>query len=566
MQSNVAQILPLNLTSPGISGVTGITSMAGDVGDWLFKAQNAVYTKERNIAPRELFFQGPATSYVPIPVTTTYTGSTAGRYFVYGAGAIYDNYGTLLNSLPNGGGTTPVWADNVYWHVCFLNNKYFFFSAGYDPIVFDPFAGPPTFYTIPTAPQVAICHAAFGRVWAASSIANSQTLYWSNLLDGTTWTGAGTGSLNLNTYLNNSEGIKAISDFNGYLLVFTSTDIIILENPFTVPTDSSGAAGTAETLKIKEVIQGTGCVSPVGAVQVGEELFFISKTGLMKMSQVVAAGGSNPITTVINQIATQMNEEIETLSIEYAAISNQVELTYNSDMAMLMCNMNYAKQYLVWLKFPLENGGYPVTTWGDTNENSYAFDRTYICGFYRTGGNLGFGPGATAWIRIFDVDGTTALYEGIGMYGHTEYLYTNYEVCEPLGFTWKITSPWLNFGNQQEFQTKILKRSLIFHRRPRAKFSPSYTAYVPTDLEVNFRIRTDYNPVAYNFTFTATKQEFNPVYTILPDIETQTIPIAGTGGLIQYEMSARITDPAHSYFAVQRLSFQAKLGRIQQGI
>ena len=129
MQSNVAQILPLNLTSPGISGVTGITSMAGDVGDWLFKAQNAVYTKERNIAPRELFFQGPATSYVPIPVTTTYTGSTAGRYFVYGPGAIYDNYGTLLNSLPNGGGTTPVWADNVYWHVCFLNNKYFFFRC-----------------------------------------------------------------------------------------------------------------------------------------------------------------------------------------------------------------------------------------------------------------------------------------------------------------------------------------------------------------------------------------------------------------------------------------------------
>lgn len=567
MPSKVAQILPLNLTSPGINGLNTTTSMAGDVGDWLFEANNCVFTKERNIAPRELFFE-PSTAYVtPIPENTTYAGYAGVDYFVYGNNKIYLKNGTSLDTFGNNGNAVAAWASVVYWKVVYLNGKYFFFHDNSDPLVYAPYAGPPLFSGVPGGPTVGIAHAAFGRVWAGTVSANTPTLYWSALLDGETWAGAGTGSLNLHTYMNANERITCIHDFNNHLIVFTQSSILIFENPFDVPVDSSGAAGTAGSMRLKEKIEGVGCLSVVGAVSVGEECFFISKTGLMKMTQVLSDGGSNPIKTIINQVRTGISNEMSQLDFSvYSDPINYLELSYDSDQGFLMMNILYAKQFLIWLNHPIENGGYAVTTWGEFSYSPVnGFDFTQICSYYRTGGHLGVNQGATAWVRVYNSDGVSFDYQGLSVYGHKDYLYPDNTPCEPYGFTWTMKSPWLNFGDQQDYQTKILKRLLVVHRRPRAKFNEGL-GYTPTDMVVDFKIRTDYSTISYNFNFTANTQTYNATAYTFPDHQIQTIPLAGAGSLVQYELTAQITDPGHSYFAVQRLSFQAKLGRIQQGI
>jgi hypothetical protein len=567
MPSKVAQILPLNLTSPGINGLNTTTSMAGDVGDWLFEATNSVFTKERNIAPREQFFE-PSTSYVtPIAENTTYAGFAGTDYFVYGNGKIYVKSGTDLSTFGNNGNAVPAWASVFYWKVVHLNGKYFFFHDGVAPLVYAPYAGPPLFSGIPTGPTVGVAHSAFGRVWAASISPSAPTLYWSLLLDGETWTGAGTGSLNLHTYLNADERVTCIHDFNNHLIVFTQSSILIFENPFDVPVDSSGTGGTAGSLRLKEKIEGAGCLSVVGAVSVGEECFFISQTGLMKMSQVVADGGSNPVKTALNQVRTGITNEISEFDFgTYYAPLNYLELSFDADQGFLMLNILYTKQFLIWLNHPIENGGYAVTTWETEQTNTdVGVIWTKICSYYRTGGTSATGAGATAWLQVYDSTATSIDYQGIATYGQAQYTYPDDSPCETNGFLWTVKSPWLNFGDQQDFQTKILKRLLVVHRRPRAKFD-SGLGYTPTNLTVDFKIRTDYNDATYNFTFTGSYQEYNPNILVLPSYQTQTVPLAGAGSLIQYELSAIVSDPGHMYFALQRLSFQAKLGRIQQGI
>lgn len=571
MQSNnVSPLLPLNLTAPGAAGLTAETSIAGDFQEWLFEANNAVYNAEGLLSPRQLFriprpnYWGafPTLSeYYPVPV--------ADKYFIGGVGKLYDQAdGTDLSTLANDGTVPGTWTLNREWQATYLNGKYYFFAESVAPKVYDPTV--PAFSGITGAPLFGIIHSAFGRLWASSEQSAITTLQWSLLLNGKNWTGAGTGSINLSSYMSSNEAITAITDFNGYLIVFTNKSIFIYQDPFLVPVDNSGTGGTPQTMTLKEHIKGTGCVGKFAWCHVGEELLFMSQNGLKSLSRVLAEGGAAPLKNICPQVTTQVIDSIK-YQVGLSFNLTQVRLAYHPTMGFVTVETgsSISGVFLLWINRPISEGAYPVTRWGllqsDVDDNNVAGISLY--GLHSTGSFDGRGPGITAIGVVLD-NTPTVTYKGPVHYGMYD-LYTKDELEAETSFKMTIKSAWLNFGDAQGPAVKIPKDMKLIYRTTQSPYpAGDPSGFTPTALTLGFKLRFDYSETPRNHSFTTplvVQSEFNVSQQFAPHKITP-LPLSGDGSLVQWELSGIINNRAHESFALQRTGFQAKLGRIHQGI
>ena len=132
-----------------------------------------------------------------------------------------------------------------------------------------------------TVPDGNIVHSAFGRMWAqkADTGTNKNIIAYSALLDETHWsTGAGEINVlgNVGAVSNGYDELVAISSFDGYLVAFLRNNIIIYDSP-----EAPGS------LTIEQIIQGVGCIARDSVQQVGNDVYFLSDSGIRSLKQVV---------------------------------------------------------------------------------------------------------------------------------------------------------------------------------------------------------------------------------------------------------------------------------------
>lgn len=132
-------------------------------------------------------------------------------------------------------------------------------------------------------------HSAFGRLWAVKD----ATLYWSVLLDGTDFTGAGSGSLDLNKiHTQFRDTAVAVTSFNGMIVVLCRQSLYILDLPLD---KNPGSAATP--LYLKDFIPNVGCYSRDSVVSTGDDVLFMSDDGLRSLSRSMQeSGGPAPLT------------------------------------------------------------------------------------------------------------------------------------------------------------------------------------------------------------------------------------------------------------------------------
>ena len=133
-----------------------------------------------------------------------------------------------------------------------------------------------TTYTIPTGvttfdPSCGM--GSYGRLWCGGITEEKDVLYYSVLLDGDDWNGTGAGSIDLKTVWGTDE-IVHIASFFGKLVIFGKTNIAIYDNP----TDIANAT-------LDEVIAGIGLVNRDSVQAIGDDLVFLSATGLRSLSR-----------------------------------------------------------------------------------------------------------------------------------------------------------------------------------------------------------------------------------------------------------------------------------------
>jgi hypothetical protein len=359
----------LAVSAPAFFGINTEESPIGMNPNFADVADNCVIDKQGRIGARQGYIQvstndvlGSSRGLEVVFEFTAFDGSIV--VFSAGNNKIFFGTTTLQEvTLPVGYTIT---ANN--WKIVTLNNNVYFFQDGHIPLV--AVTGSSTLVTVTsggtTAPSGNEALAAFGRLWVADVEGNNYTVYWSDLLDGTNFQGGSSGSLDLTTvWTNGYDEIVALTEHNGFLLIFGKHSIVIY---------SGGDTVTTVEFRLSDTIEGVGCIARDSVQATGNDILFLSDRGLMSLGRIIQEK-SLPLRDVSANVRTDLLNAVKTetfpIHSHYSAFDAFYLLTFPS----------LGITYCFDVRTPLENGSFRATTWSGINPISFtniAADGFYI--------------------------------------------------------------------------------------------------------------------------------------------------------------------------------------------
>ena len=261
----------------------------------------------------------------------------------------------------------------------------------------------------------------YGRIWCGGITESKDVVYYSNLLDGDDFLDGDTGLIDLSKVWGTDE-IVALAPFYGKLIIFGKENIVVYNSPETVG-----------SLAVDEVIRGIGCVSRDSVQNVGNDLVFLSSTGVRSLAR----------TTEKDKLPlTDLSVNIKDTLIRHIALSTNVKSVYVENegiyiMSFVDKNINYVFDF----KHITPNEVPRVTTWTfDANREPASMAHTELY----------------SGLLVGQKDGGIAGYEGfidIDLSWDSGAVYTNGS------YTSDITSTWIPLG--QTVSSALLKRMLL---------------------------------------------------------------------------------------------------------
>ena len=400
----------INLVAPAFKGVNTEDSPIAQDPSFADVADNAVIDKRGRIAARK-----------GVEVITT-DKTELGTDYVHKIHYFYDDAGneevlTAGNNKIMTGTTTltdvtpasyTITANN--WKIVNFNDKAYFFQRGYDPLVYDNATGLRTFTVANgTATDATLkCHealAAYGRLWVVDNATDTQTIYWSDLLIGTDFTGGSSGSIDVSkAWPDGYDEVRALAAHNNALIIFGKHSILVYE----------GASSPA-SMALYDTVAGVGCICRNSVQHIGTDVLFMSNSGLRSLGRTIQEK-SLPLSDLSLNVKTEIVSLIENRTLPTASVYSPENSFY------LIAFPDQQTVYCFDLKGRLENGAYRVTRWTSVPHKSFEL---------KTDGTLYIGTS-----------------DGIGTYSGYSDNTTSYR--------FRYYSPGLTFGDPSK--TKFLKK------------------------------------------------------------------------------------------------------------
>ena len=261
----------------------------------------------------------------------------------------------------------------------------------------------------------------YGRLWCGGVTEEKDVVFYSSLLDGDDWTGGSAAAIDLKSVWG-TDDIVAIAPFYGKLVIFGKNNIAIYDSPQNV-----------QNLALNEVIRGIGCVSRDSVQAIGDDLVFLSATGLRSLSR----------TSELDKLPlTDLSYAIKDTLIRNIGQSTNVKSVYVENegiyiMSFIDENINYVFDF----KHMTPRDTPRITTWV-FSENREPASMTYTETYgYLTG----------------QKDGGIAGYEG---YNDVDLAWvSNAASYTNASYTSDILSPWIPLG--QSVSSVLLKRIIM---------------------------------------------------------------------------------------------------------
>ena len=271
---------------------------------------------------------------------------------------------------------TPTTSDTISagnWQAVTLNDRAYFFQGGYKPLYYTNETTADEFKSVEshadwdstTPPSANICMSAFGRLWAADTPTNKTTVYFSDLLNGAKWGSGSAGSLNVAGVLpRGSDVITGLAEHNGYLIVLCRNNIIIYADQ-----DSFQGSFDVNTLRLVEVISGVGCIARDSIQNLGNDVVFLSATGLRSLGRVIQEK-SQPLNDLSKNVRDTFMD-IVNREDDFGLIKS----TYFPEDAFYLISLPDAKtQFVFDTKGTLEDSSLRVTTWNNLDHTDFVYD------------------------------------------------------------------------------------------------------------------------------------------------------------------------------------------------
>lgn len=260
-----------------------------------------------------------------------------------------------------GGGTAPTITDNN-WQAATVGNRLYLFQLGHDPLVYDPAVSTTQYKRVTegagyvaTVPQANCVVSAYGRLWAANTATDKDTLCFSDLLDGNVWNTGTAGTLDVSTvWIGGSDSIQAISAFNGFLFIFGKRQILIY----------SGAEDPS-TMKLQDVVKGVGCIARDSVAVTGSDIIFLSDVGVMSLMRLIQEKSAP-----LRDISMNVRDDLIG-NVLNEATANIKAIYYPRDAFYLLTLPTTGYTYCFDTRRPLENGAARVTIWTGITPKAY---------------------------------------------------------------------------------------------------------------------------------------------------------------------------------------------------
>ncbi len=337
------QLQSITITAPGFAGINTQDAPLAQEPSFAAVADNCVIDKEGRVASRKgyamLTTNGPAVlgSSDGIESMGEFVAEDGDVTFLSaGNNKIFTGTTTLVDATPS---SYTIAANN--WKFVSFNDHMFMFQRGQEPLLYSDHAGTVDkmsshTHATGTPPQGNECLAAFGRLWVADFTNNKSTIYWSDLLDGTAWSGGSTGSIDITTvWPTGYDTIVALAAHNGFLVIFGRNSIVIYE----------GAESPAN-MTLADTISNVGCVSRDAVVSTGKDLIFLDDSGVRSLARTIQEKSAP-----IGDISKNVNNDIKSL---FAGETGNISLHYSPREAFVLLNFpELAVVYCFDTRFPV---------------------------------------------------------------------------------------------------------------------------------------------------------------------------------------------------------------------
>jgi hypothetical protein len=354
------QLQSITITAPGFAGINTQDAPLSQEPTFAAVADNCVIDKEGRVAARKGY-----TVLNTNDLLGTSDGVESMGEFVADDGAV--TFFSAGNNLIFSGTTTMVdvtpaaytITDNNWKFIPFNNNMYMF-QRGHEPLVYSDATSTVTTMSAHasasgTPPQGHVAIAAFGRLWVADFTANKSTIYWSDLLNGSGWSGGTTGSIDVTkVWPTGYDTIVALAAHNGFLIIFGRNSILVYEG-----------ADSPATMTLSDTISNIGCVSRDAVVSTGRDIIFLDDSGVRSLARTIQEKSAP-----IGDISKNVNNDVKSL---FAAESGHITMHYSPKEAFVLLNFPVlGVVYTFDTRFPLQDGSYRATTWSHMNPLCFA--------------------------------------------------------------------------------------------------------------------------------------------------------------------------------------------------
>jgi hypothetical protein len=211
---------------------------------------------------------------------------------------------------------------------------------------------PPGYTTPDFKPNCAL--AAYGRIWMADIVGDRQTIYFSQLLDGSDFTGGDSGSLSLNSVFPNNDQIIGLAAHNGFLIIFGRNNIAIYANPIDVT-----------ELTLADYIPNVGCIARDSIQNIGTDIIFLSDSGVRSLQRVIQEK-SLPLRDISKNVRDDLMANVAS---ETAA--NIKSVYFDRDAFYLLSLPTTKFVYCFDMRTPLQDGSARTTIWTNIEPKSF---------------------------------------------------------------------------------------------------------------------------------------------------------------------------------------------------
>ena len=424
------------LTDIGLNGLNTQSNPATLDHSWLTKAENVVLRESGRIAFRKGLKQKVAPSGTAIGSMVEHNDQGTNKIFASHGTSIYTvDFTSPATAFPSSGDDVKhtVGSSTGDWQFVNFNKRLNAFHASIVPQRYDGSLGsgskwaaydnahrPSSVTTAEFKPSCGMGY--YGRMWVGGVAEEKDVLHYSSLLDSddfrtTAENGASNGgSIDLKTVWGTDE-IVAIAPFFGQLVIFGKNNIALYDSPNVIA-----------NIALNEVIRGVGLVSRDSVQAIGDDLVFLSNTGLRSLARTTEKDklplqdlSLNIKDTIIRNIGQNSNAKSVYVENEGIYILSFVSL-----------NINYVFDF----KHRTPNNAPRVTMWSFDNDRepaSMAYTELY------SGLLVGQKDGSiSGYEKYFDTD----------LAGASTYTDSSY--------TSNIATTWINLG--QSVSASLLKR------------------------------------------------------------------------------------------------------------